>query len=326
MNRFLKKASSNKAEQIGRIDLEDDTFTIAADGDIVLGLVNGYRVIDANLHENPIEEITTTMASVIGKAYQDRWKKGLRLKCHEGEWDTQGKYPSKEYMRTLLSHLRKEIGSGNISHIKESPEALIESPKVCLDPEALQQNLRKYSESSNRLVAYTERLLEKTEEITRVQLVSSMWGVTDIIKDIDQVKANLEPLSAAYNTVGRNANFSRRAIERLQVRLSSGAASTPEGKKYIKLVVAPDIVNSFDQIRKAIPYIVRTLTPFYRLEKNFKALTGNPINWSIPGSLLEDFREAFVVALEFLSNIPEVEKGVMEPLAMLQNSFVSSES
>lgn len=323
MRRILKKASSKTVEQIGRLDLDGDVFTIAADGDLALGLVNGYRVVDSNLNEDPFSEIIPVMASIITKAFRDKWYEGMKIDFYDGEWDSAGKYPSEEFKNRLLEKLVDDLGSDNLTIQQNSPGAVIPAPRVSLNPKDLVGNLEAYGNQLGSLVEYAEHMLEKTESITRVRLVESMWGVKDVVKSLDEVKSKIPYLEEVFDNLGFNCNMGKKSVGRLAYRIKSGAPVTPDDRKYIHSILIPDVMASFDAIKVASTKLVTALAPLYCLEETFRALTGNPVHWSIPGTLIEDFKEAYGYLVGFLASVPNTEMNVMEPLELLQGSILA---
>lgn len=317
MSRLLKRASSRKVEQIGRVDLDSDVFTIAADGNLVLGLVNGFRVVDANLHQDPIPDIVPVMSSLIAKAFRDKWYEGRRVTFLEGEWDSSGKYPSKEFMEALMSHLEIEVGSSSVVVLNETPRELIPSPKVELNNKDLQNHLNSYCESLVDLLNFSERIIEKSEVLAKYRLVGTIWGIGEVINDLEKVRGNLDLLEDVFDSVGLNCNISRKSIARLIYRLQSPSQVTPDDKKYTRTILIPGVIGSFDFIKKGVAQLIKELYPLYCLEEKFRASTGNPMNWSIPGNLVEDFKEAYEFLLNFAMKIPSVELNVVEPLEQL---------
>lgn len=318
MVRLIKKASSRKLDQIGRVDLDDDVFTIAADGNLILGLVNGYRIVDSNIHGNPEQEVIPLMSSVISKSYRDKWYEGLKINVYEGEWDTGGKYPSKEYLAILLDNLKDDVGSENIEVHESNSEGLLDKPKVMLNKKSLLENLNNYSENLEEVLIYAEHMLEKVDSLSRIRLVESMWGVKEVVEDIELVKSKKSYLDEVFNNLGLNCNLGRKAVDRLSFRINSEQGLSGDDRKYVRSILVPDSLTSFDETKKAVSKMVVALEPFYRLEEKFKALTGNPVNWSIPNTIIEDFREAYEVLVKFLMNVPSLEKNVMEPLEVMQ--------
>lgn len=324
MRRILKKASLKTIEQIGRLDIDGDVFSIAADGDLVLGLVNGYRVVDSNLHEDPYSDIVPVMSSVISKAFRDKWYEGLKINFYDGEWDSSGKYPSEEFKIRLLGKLDEDVGSDNIVTHKEDRDSVIPEPRIALNTKSLVDNLETYGSQLQSLVEFAEHMVEKTEAILRIKLVESMWGVKEVSKGLDEVRSKIPFVAEVFNNLGLNCNLGKKSVNRLAFRVKAGSPTTQDDRKYIRSVLIPDMMASFDAIRVATSKLVINLAPIYRLEDNFRALTGNPVHWSIPGTLIDDFKEAYEYLVGFLSNIPSIEINVMEPLELLQGSILEN--
>lgn len=325
MANTIRKLAKSKAEQIGRVSLGNTDFTVAVDGNLVLALVNGYRVADAPLHQDPISGVIPILAALATKIFQKSWYAGAVLNVYEGEWDTNGKYPSLEFMEAMVSALNKTIGSSSIKIHKNTDPApkFINKQTISFNQEALENNLAHYSKQITLCLKLAEHLVDKTEVFTRIKLVKSTWGMDKVVNDINGIKAKLKEIEELFNVLGSSVNIANKAVSRLQSRISKNVAVSQDDKNFVVAVLVPDILVTFDKIKKSLIAMVTILAPLYNLERSFKEYTGNPISWSIPGSLVEDFKESFSVIIDFLVDIPSVEMDVMEPLEVLQTKLKS---
>jgi hypothetical protein len=325
LSRIVKKASEKKAELIGKVDLGDQVYTIAADGNLALGLINGYRVVDANLYENPIPIIVPVMAGLIAKAYRDSWVEGSSVSVYKGDWDSLGKYPSGEYLEAFLKELSHLIGKANIL-VKEGPSdqhECISNPQVSADNQQINTNLANYGKQLEEVLKAVEILMDKTQAILRVKLIGTMWGISDVQKELEPVRNYFPTMEKTFNSIGQGVTLTIRAINRVLYRINMGKLSMDD-KRYIGSVLVPDITNSFESIRKQVSFLLKTLAPLYKLERMFRTYTGNPVSWSIPNNLIIDFKDSFLVLVDFLADVPVIELSTMEPLEVVQSSFMKT--
>lgn len=325
MSRIVKKAAERKAELIGKVDLSDQVFTVAADGNLVLGLVNGYKVVDANLYEDPIKVIVPVMAGIVAKAYREDWYSGLKITFYKGDWDSLGKYPSAEFMDGMVKELSHLVGKANVCISEGSVDAgeMIANPTIGVGNTNLTVNLVNYSKQLEKLLLSMETAMDKAQGLLRVKLVDTMWGINEVQKELDPVRQGFPNLGKTFNMLGQNISMSTKAINRSLYRLNMGNL-TPDDRKFIGTVLVPDITVSFENIRALVSSILKLFAPLYKLDNMFRAYTGNPVSWSVPNNLITEFKESFMVLLDFLVDVPVIELSTMEPLEVVQANFTKT--
>jgi len=327
----MKRASGTKAELIGRLEIAGNTYTIAVDGNLALGLINGHRVVDANLYENPIDDIVPILASIITKDFREHWYEGLKISIAKSEWDTSGKYPSKLFLERLVQELCLTLGEGSIVFSDESKGAKEESvfpKKELIIPKEFSDfsnALTNYGKRLQKVLLSTERLLEQSEALLRVKFVDSMWGVSDIQKTLEPLrKKGPEILEDLFFTLGQKVNLANKAVSRLVYRMGPEHPLSKDDKKFISIVLIPDILNSFEEIRDLTTKLIKTVYPLYILEENFKEATGNPLTWSVPGNIINNFKESFTVLLDFLVDVPVMDYTVMTTIESVRSRFLNN--
>lgn len=318
-----KKKASSEVEQIGKVIIGDDHFTIAADGNLALGLVNGYRVVDSDLYIDPISEIVPVMSALIAKSFRDKWDDGAVLNIYENEWDSKGKYQSKEFMQSLIDELGMAIGKNNVKiHPSIDPRSFIPE-QAKLDKSNLLDTIQSYSERINFVLRVSEVLLEKTEAITRTRIIKTMWGADKIIERLEVIKENKDLLTAIFDDLGANINISLKALNRISHRITIDSPSV-EDMKYVNQILIPDIINTFNIIKSSVSNLVYIIYPLYNIDALFKTFTGNPANWSLPGNLIEDVKELYGVLIDFLVDAPIIDIDLIQPLELLQERYINT--
>lgn len=329
MDSLTKKSSGKKAELIGSLELAGNTYTIAADGNLALGLINGYRVVDANLYENPVDEIIPVLASIITKDFREHWYEGLKITFNKKDWDSEGKYPSEVFKDKLVRELSLTLGE-NCLAFKEGqdteetdlfPKKELRVPKEFTD---ISKALINYGNQIQKVLLSTERMLEESEALLRVKFVDSMWGVSEIQKVLQPLRANgSNILEELFFSLGQKVSLANKAVGRLVYRMDPSRPLSKDDKKFISIVLIPDILKSFEDIRGIVTRVLKTVYPLYVLEENFKEATGNPLTWSIPGNIIHNFKESFTVLLDFLADVPVADVSVMTPIENVRSRFLN---
>ena len=178
MKRVFWKVGSSDLELIGRISVGGTNIEIAADGDLAVGLVNGYRVVDGNLYENPVERIVPAMAPIIAKIFRDKWSEGSKITFFKKDWDSAGKYPSEQFMTSLKDALVSFLDEDNVvveDEGSEAPGPLV-GKEVVLNAASLLTNLKQYQVKIASTARYMERAVERAAVLSKRKLVASMWG------------------------------------------------------------------------------------------------------------------------------------------------------
>jgi hypothetical protein len=319
-NRFIKKAASRKAELVGTINLNNKIFTVAADGNMALGLVDGYKVIDHNLYDDPIPNIVPVLSSIIAKAFRDMWHDGLTIDIINSDWDSKGKYPSKEFKEAFIKELSDIVGSDSIRILEKSDEVLdeVKNPVMFVNNGKLSVNLQKYSDQVKQILLSFESLMEKTSSIMRIKLVESTWGMNDVMSLLDQVRSNSLKAEEIFKKIGQASQTTDRSSNRILCRINSNNTLTKDDNKFIVAVLIPDILISYESLKNNVCEALKIYGPIYKLDNVFKNLTGNLCSWSIPSNLLIDFKEDFEVLINFIADTPVIELTVMEPLESIQ--------
>ena len=200
MHRLFWKIAKDKLELVGRFNVGDTELSVAVDGNLVVGLVNGYRVVDGNLYENPIERIAPALASIAAKLFRDNWTDGSKIQICSKDWDSAGKYQSQNFLQAMLDNLSSFLDKDNVQVVGETPAATPaeaaapQPPKVSIKLQALLGNLRGYQAQSKEVFKYAERTVERALVITRRKLPESMYGASDLQGTLDSLRSSAKTL------------------------------------------------------------------------------------------------------------------------------------
>jgi len=321
MKRLLNKLSTEKADLLGKVRIGDTSITVAVDGEMVLGLVNGNKIVDAGLYENFIERMVPVLTMVIAKVYRDNWDEGATLDIYEKDWDTKNLYPSENFLEALLEDLNRHLDEKSINIIKdESPtenKKEIEDISKSIEIDALISNLDNYSKQIANVAKYAARSIDRATVLTKRRLPVDMWGAEKVQDFLDKVKSNLSNLEEVSSKLDMDAATSSRAIHRLNHRLKTGKHVEADSRKYISSVLIPEIHESYDSAKKVTAEILRALGSLNGVDKMFREHVGNPAGLFLHTNVMDDLEEATAVLTGFLSESSSIEANVMEPIEYL---------
>jgi hypothetical protein len=324
MHRLFWKIAKDKLELVGRFNVGDTELSVAVDGNLVVGLVNGYRVVDGNLYENPIERIAPALASIAAKLFRDNWTDGSKIQICSKDWDSAGKYQSQNFLQAMLDNLSSFLDKDNVQVVGETPAATPaeaaapQPPKVSIKLQALLGNLRGYQAQSKEVFKYAERTVERALVITRRKLPESMYGASDLQGTLDSLRSSAKTLSTLLEERESVIATGAQLAQCLAARLSSGINA--EEYKYIKGVLIPGLQKSHDNLQYVVSSIVSGLARLNNIDKTIRTATGSPASFFLPTNVLEDFRDAYTVLVNFLADIPVIESGILAPLDYLRLS------
>ena len=323
MKRLFWKIGSANLELIGRFSVGDTEIAIAADGDLAIGLVNGYRVVDGNLYEDPLAHIVPPLASIAAKIFRDKWGEGSKIQMFKAEWDSAGKYPSCNFLTSMASALIELLDESNVEVLdKATPPVRAEKPrpKITISVGGLVANLNRYQQQLDAVNTYLDRTLERATVLSRRQLVGTMWGADKVQAIIDRVRVQIPELEETVEDAEQTVPFTLKAVQRISARLSAGALGNPEELKYMGEVLVPSILQSHDSVQKMVASVVAALAPLSTIDRTIRVNTGSPASFFLPTNVLEDFRDAFAILVAFLADVPDIEAGVMDPLEYIKSA------
>jgi hypothetical protein len=317
------KTTLKKAELVGKISLSGQDYIVAQSEGALVGLIGDCQVVSILEQDTSPEALLSVLVDILHMAMQKTGASASDLLIYAGDWDTAGKYPSEEYLRQTLEKLNRDIGDvavlegcSDITNVEQSP--------CPVSTAKLMDNLASFQRRLLSILDATEILLDKAYLIQRVKLVESMWGVPDVLAEMKPAKGLMRDQDKLLQSLGRQISLSNKATARMTHRIKGGVRMTAEDGKYVVTTVIPEILNACHRVGEILSVILGNLSPIYHLDTIFKKHTKNSVTWSIPGNLLLEFSEAFRVLLQFLLDTPTVEKGVIEPLELIQKEIEKS--
>jgi hypothetical protein len=324
MKRLLNKISKDKADLLGMVNVGDTRITVAVDGDMVLGLVNGVKVVDAGLYEDFIERMVPVLTMIIAKVFRKDWKEGDTLDIRDADWDSKGLYPSKNFLTALVSDLQRHLDPKTVNVISESSPTEVpekeEVKEVRLNINSLQDNLEKYATQIAEVARYADRAIDRAKVLTTRRLPEEMWGATKVQEYMDGVKSKLTGLELESSLLDQDAHDTVKATRRLNYRLKSGKYTEDDSKKYISKVLVPDIHESFDGAKESVSKVLYAVGNLNALEKVFQENVGNSAGLFLHTNVMDDLGESIDILSGFLSDSSEIESNVMEPIELLGSS------
>ena len=331
MRRIFKKVAKSSLELVGRLKIGDTVLEIAVDNNLVVGLVNGYRVVDGQLADDPMDHIVTTLANVAAKLVRDNWgddESQSSVEIHKSEWDSAGKYPSERYMKAMVSTLGDALGEGVVKVVSDKvPEELVTPQKsqkqVQLDLRNLLANMESYNAKAIESLKCAERVLERATVLVSRRVSSTMWGANKLQARLDAVAKTIPVLEKSFEDASRSVSTGIRASQGISARVRKGLTSDAENLKYTKLLLIPDFMSSQEKLLNFVGGVVSALSTLSNLDRIVRNTTGYPASFMFKMSILDDLNEAYAVLVAFLSDIPSMERDIFEPLEYIQHGSFS---
>lgn len=331
MRRIFRKIAKNSLELVGRFYVGDTVLEVAVDNNLIIGLVNGYRIVDGQLADDPVDRITGTLANIAAKLVRDSWgEDGIdgAIEIKSSEWDSAGKYPSERYMKAMLTKLREAMEDNVVKLIcdNEKSEPIQEQKtqkQIKIDLRQLLNNLELYNKKVGECLKCSDRALERASILLSKKVSSTMWGADRLQSSLDSVAAQLPALVASLENSSKACALGNKAIQGIVPRIRKGIASDPDALKYMKMILIPEIMNSQETLLSFVGSIVPALSNLSNLDRIVRSTTGYPASFMFKTSILDDLNEAYTVLVSFLSDIPSMERDIFEPLEYIQHGSLS---
>jgi len=320
MQRLFRKIANDKLELVGSFDVGDTEIAIAVDGNLVVGLVNGYRVVDSNLYENPIERVVPALASIAAKLFRDNWAQDSKITLYRKNWDSAGKYPSSNFLQATADNLSEFLDADNVVIVEDEKVSptVTKKPKVSINLQALITNLNSYQTQSQEVFKYADRAVDRALLLTKRNFPENMYGAPGLQATFESIRNTAKELSEVLEDREPVIATGAKAAQCLVVRLKSGIS--PDLFKYMKEVLIPSLQQSHDNLQRTVSAVVSGLARLNNIDKSIKSATGHPSSFFLPTNVLEDFRDAYTVLVNFLADIPVIESGIIAPLDYMKLS------
>ena len=331
MRRIFKKIAKNSLELVGRLKVGDTVLEIAVDNNLIVGLVNGYRVVDGQLADDPMERLVTTLANVAAKLIRDSWgddESPASIEIRKSEWDSAGKYPSERYMKCMVATLGDALGEGAVKVVGDKkPEMPVVAPKpqaqIQLDLRNLLANMDSYNAKAIESLKCAERVLERASVLVSRKVSSTMWGANKLQERLDAVAKALPLLEKAFEDASRSTSIGLKASSGISARIRKGLTNDADSLKYTKMLLIPDFMSSQEKLLGFVGGVVSALSTLSNLDRIVRNTTGYPASFMFKMSILDDLNEAYTVLVAFLSDIPSMERNIFEPLEYIQHGSFS---
>ena len=327
MRRIFRKLAKSTPELVGRFTVRDVVLEIAVDNNLMVGLVNGYRVVDGQLADDPIDKMVGTLASVAAKLVRDNWGDDAlegAITMYPSEWDSAGKYPSERYMKAMVSRLREHLDDktvviANEGKIQEPAKEEAPTKKIQIDLRTLVSNLNQYNKSLAECLKYADRSIERASILLARRVSATMWGADKLQAQLDKVSRALPALESGLEEASKRASLSLRSSEEFVSRLRRGVKGGSDDEKYMKQVLIPGMLSYHEKVSSYLSSVVADLSVLANLDRVVRNTTGYPASFMFKVSLADDLNEAYTILVAFLTDIPAVEKGIFEPLEYIQH-------
>lgn len=339
MQRILRRASGSKLPLVGSYQVGGTTYGIAFERDKVVGLVDGYRVVEAHQKDSPESHVPTVLALVASRAAAlqstsvsicpDSWAPAVGKMA--------GKVTAASLLKATMDTLTDSLGESAITPIGQSGAVsrTASTRKVQLDMQALSRNLTRYTAKVNDCMRYSDRMLDRARVLLTRRVPATMWGASDLQKRLDVASQSVQDLRAQLPIRSREALLCRKAADGLSLRAAEGAlpckASSPshlplscaEHSKYAQRILIPDVLVYHSRLSGYFGELLAATATLINLDRVVRGLTGYPSSFMFSSAMQEDFAEAASVLVKFLTDIPSMERAVFEPLEYIQHAPLS---
>jgi hypothetical protein len=314
LSRLLHRyANRTRADLVGRVAVGPRDIAMVSHKDILAGLIGGHSLLE---EENSCDRILPLMAALANKAYACTEQGNRKLPLYKDEWD------SEENLNKLVGLIETDLGRGRVVVRKTKAANHKEPEPVEYDGSLKNSELRKgsieYIEQLSEVPEHVEKIVDRAKILCRRKLINDMWGAPKTQEVIDGVKKTIADLEESCIETSKRVSLSRKAVERLCMRLCTKTILESD-KKYINQVLVPEVLGNFQNIVSAVSMVVGALYPLKHIDKIFKENTGNPASWFLPSNIIDDLDESYDVLVDFLYNLPKFENGVMIPLEYLKH-------
>ena len=330
MKHLIRKISSEPSDLIGKIVIGDVNVSVACKNDVVVGLVNGYKVVDAGLYDNFIDKISPILSSIIAKIYRDRWgDSNSKLTIYKEDWDTKGLYPSVNLLEKILYNLNKHLDKETVQVIEKpsgySPENLEEKDTSSIDInyQSLSSNITLYKQQLEMLGSYIDRIFNLSEVLTRTKLVSSMHGSEIAQMVIDSARNSVSILRPSVGDLEHWVSLSLKTASKLTYRLDRNLIGVSNDSLYLCSVLIPEITENYIKIKDFCMKLSKAIAPLVNIDDIFNNFVKFSTSLFLPMNRVEDLKESYEVLIEFLSSVHTIEARIIDPLAFLKikNSY-----
>lgn len=227
----------------------------------------------------------------------------------------------------ILKALRKDLDS-SIKIVNQSMEIPDNTPVKLNLEEAFAPDkfIKKINEFAQTIHDINETLKVCREDILMLscgRLVNTMWGAKPTQRILEDMKCSVAD-DDDWDRVEFYVNMIHKSIDRLVHKLDGKLFDVcDEEKKVVNTVLIPNILQSFEKIKKIVSNVLKMLSNFVYIDEVFKKNTSYPANWFINADMFEDIKLDYKNLVLFALKIPRFEQELLYPLDMMRHSFIT---
>ncbi len=321
MKRIVQRLSSGRGDVIAHFKMGSTTLNILSRNKCLKTLVNGAEVLTI---ENKKEErkrvahvLTDLVETIVKKASPSKITGYKREKDVTADEIMPAVMAPFKNMELVIKPLRDQKSVGDSLHQQFSPDK-------GMNMDILARNIMVFASKVDSVSRMIQAARNDALVLARKQLVSSMWGANIVQRLLDGINRELCEWAPVWDKIDLSnemiAKSSQRLCHKLRTNLLQECA---EEQKVVTDILIPNVLSSYDNIKEAAIKGIVAFAPLVYVDEVFKEHTSYPANWFLADDVQEGLRQEYDFLLHFLSEVPNIEAKVIDPLDFLSVKFLN---
>lgn len=333
MQRILRRASGKRLSPVGSYHVGSTVYSLAYDKGKVVGLVDGYKIAEAETAGEGFSHVPVLLALVAARTAS---LQSTAVCLCPSSWKSAGTAEDACacLLKPTMDALKDAIGDSAIRSLDiPSEPGPASQRRVQQDLSVLSRNLSRYAAKVTESVKCSDRLLDRARVLLSRKVPGTMWGAQDLQRRLDESSCSTQRLKDQLATRSREAMMCKRAAESLSLRAAEGSLPSKEGgarsaasaehSRYAQRILIPDVLVYHARLSSFFGELLVATSVLANLDRVVKRYTGYPSSFMFSSALQEDLFEAYAVLAKFLADIPSMERAVFEPLEYIQHAPLS---
>lgn len=316
MQHLLRNVSEKNKEAVAQFKMGSRNFIIIKEGKLFNGMLDGCGLLSLSGPYKKSEKI----AQLLGDLFRPLRSKSIEAKVNKDILDVD-----------VLEEVFKKQATDKKVTFRKNSRAGSSSDKVRLSADTAvfvedEDSIKKLKDFCGRIKEINNLLMVSRDDsltLSQGKLVDSMWGAGDMQKVLEQINQHILSCKV-WEKVEFYSDMVLRSLERLLYKMQHGLSSiNPEEKRIIYAVLIPNILDNFEEFKKAARQAFLVLSDLMHVDEEFKEKTTYPADWFLNGSMLKDLAGDFRKLTGFLLDLPRIEKEIIYPLDTLKFKFLN---
>lgn len=316
MQHLLRNVSGKDKEAVAHFKMGSRNFIIIKEGRVFHGILDGCDVLSLPGSYKKPEK----MAQVLADLFSPLKSKTIEARVNKEILDAAllEKDLKKQASEKKITFRKSSKSGSALDKIRVGAETTI----FVEDQDAIQRLkdfCRRIKEINNLLMVSRDDSLT----LSQGKLVDSMWGARDMQKVLEDINQHILSCKV-WEKVEFYSDMVLRSLERLLYKMQHGLQDiNPEEKRMMHTVLIPNIVDNFEEFKRATRQAFLVLSDLMHVDEDFKEKTTYPADWFLNGSMLKDLAGDFRKLTEFVLDLPKMEREIIYPLDTLKFKFLN---